>query len=296
MMRLKKNDTVIIFSPAGRVLNANIDNAVRTLESWGLEVLVSRNAKNEYYNFSGTEEERLSDLQWALDHPEAKAIFAARGGYGAIHLLDKLDWTVFVQQPKLLIGYSDITNFHAVVNNLGFPSLHALMPNSFPMADETNASLDSLKQVLLAQDYTVSFRCSDSVPDCCIEGEIVGGNLSILYSLQGTPYAPLYDDKILFIEEVGEYLYHIDRMVHSLAMGGVFAKIKALVVGDFTDIKDNENFFGKTVEQIIQTVVKPYGIPVIFGLKTGHGAPTLALPLGCRTTLEVQKNICRMGF
>ncbi len=296
MMRLKKNDTVIIVSPAGRVLDANIDNAVRVLESWGLNVLVSKNAKNEYHNFSGTVEERLSDLQWALDHHKAKAIFTSRGGYGAIHLLNKLDWSSFKKHPKLLIGYSDITNLHCSINNFGISSLHALMPNSFPTLGESNASLNSLKQVLFEDSYSVEWHSDVLVEDCVIEAEIIGGNLSILYSLLGTPYAPIFEKKILFIEEISEYVYHIDRMINSLALAGVFSQIKGLVVGDFTGIKDNEKSFGKSVAQIISETIAPFEIPVVFGLKTGHGSPTLALPLGKKVQLNVNDNSCRLEF
>lgn len=295
-MTLKKGDTVIIVSPAGRVLDENVDNAVATLESWGLDVLVSANAKKEHFNFSGTLEDRLADLQWALDHPTAKAIFASRGGYGAIQLLDKLDWSTFTTYPKLLVGYSDICNLHSQINKLGAESLHALMPNSFPKLGESNASLETLKNALFHRHYSIEWENNFSQVDFELDGEIVGGNLSILYSLLGTPYAPNYQDKILFIEDLSEYIYHIDRMLHSFELSGVFSQIKALIVGDFTEMKDNDTPFGKSVNQVIQDIVTKYQVPVVFGLRTGHGSPTLALPFKREGKLTSEGNKCLLKF
>jgi muramoyltetrapeptide carboxypeptidase len=295
-MNLKKGDTIIITSPAGRVLDENVDNAVITFESWGLKVLVAPNAKKEYFNFSGTEEERLSDLQWALDHVEAKVIFASRGGYGAIHLLNQLDWSLFKKHPKLLVGYSDISNLHAHINNLGFISLHALMPNSFPKYDESNLSLETLKESLFADSYSLDWTSTVPTKDARLTAEVLGGNLSILYSLQGTPYAPHYAGKLLFIEDVSEYLYHIDRMLHSFDLGGAFTDIKGVIVGNFTEMKDNDVPFGKSLEQIVLDVFSKYQIPIVFGLRAGHGSPTLALPLGKRGVLDIKDNRCRLQF
>lgn len=295
-MFLSKGDTVIVISPAGRVLNENIDHAVSILEDWGLKVLLSSAVKKEYYNFSGTVTQRRDDLQWALNHTEAKAIFASRGGYGTIHLLDKIDWSIFEEYPKLMIGYSDICNLHAQINNIGIASLHALMPNSFPKGKEQQLSLATLKQSLFADDYSLVWVVPHAIDDFHINAPIVGGNLSILYSLQGTPYAPSYVDAILFIEDLCEYYYHIDRMLHSMAYAGVFSEIQALIVGDFSDLKDNPVPFGKNIEELILDIVSPYGVPVIFGLKTGHSDPTLALPLGKLTLLSVKQNLCTLQF
>lgn len=295
-MPLKNGDTVIIVSPAGRVLDENIDNAVATLREWGLNVLVSPNAKKEFFNFSGTFDERFSDIQWALDHPDAKAIFASRGGYGAIHLLDKINWSAFQKRPKMLIGYSDICNLHAQINKLHIPSLHALMPNSFPELGTSNRSLDTLKNALFGGTYTLEWQTPYVLADIEVRGEIVGGNLSILYSLQGTAYAPDYHDKILFIEDLSEYIYHVDRMLNSFMLSGVFSQVKALIVGDFTEMKDNDVPFGKSVEQVILDINKKSGIPVVFGLKTGHGSPTLALPLGQEACLAINRQHCSLTF
>ena len=295
-MSLTHGDTVIIVSPAGRVLDENIDNAVATLQSWGLKVLLSPHAKCEYFNFSGTEAQRLSDLQWALDHKEAKVIFAARGGYGAIHLINRLDWTTFRKIPKTFVGYSDITTLHAHINNLGLASLHALMPNSFPPLGQSNLSLESLQQSLFQQDYALEWDSVLPMAGTEVTAEIVGGNLSILYSLQGTPFAPDYTDKILFIEDVGEYLYHIDRMLHSFELGGVFEKIKGLIVGDFTEMKDNDVPFGKSIQQLILDVTDNYDFPVLFGLKVGHASPTMALPLGQKGCLQVVNKHCSFSL
>lgn len=295
-MTLQKGDTVLIISPAGRVLDENIDNAILTLENWGLKVELSASAKKEHHNFSGTKDERQSDLQWALDHPSAKAIFASRGGYGAIQLLDGINWNNFLKSPKLLIGYSDICNLHAQINKASTPSLHALMPNSFPPLGKQNASLTTLKSALFDENYTVEWNNMIGGKDQEIEGEIAGGNLSILYSLQGTKYAPNYTDKILFIEDLCEYKYHIDRMMHNLKYSGVLQEVKAIIVGDFTDIKDNDKPFGKTVEEIILDAASGCNTSVLFGLQTGHDTPTIALPFGRKAKLKVMNNTCTLRF
>ena len=293
---LQPNDTVLICSPAGRVKAAHVDNAVKILESWGLHVELSEYVTSEYFNFSGTPDQRLHDLQWALDHPTAQAIFAARGGYGAIQHLDKLDWSVFAKQPKLFVGYSDMTNIHASINRLGFSSIHGLMPNSFPTLGQTNASLTTLQQVLFKKDYTLEWESPFEIPEFELTGEVVGGNLSILYSLQGTPYAPNYQDKILFIEDLNEYVYHIDRMLNSFALAGVFHQIKGLIVGDFSEMKDNERPFGKSVEEIILAFASEFHLPVVFGLQVGHSDPTLALPLGREARFQSKNQWCTLRF
>lgn len=295
-MPLKPNDTVLIISPAGRVLDNNIDNAVEILESWGLKVIIAANAKGEHHNFSGTKEERLADLQWALDHPEAKAIFASRGGYGAIHLLQDLDWSAFSNNPKLLIGYSDICNLHASINNLGVDSVHGLMPNSFPHNKEESLSLETLKKALLEECYSIEYVAKAKQKEVEIEGEIVGGNLSILYSLQGTPYAPEYKGKILFIEDLCEYIYHADRMLNSLELAGVFKEIKGLIVGDFSDMKDNERPFGESLEEIIEKIATRNNVPTIWGLQTGHDTPTIALPLGKQCKVNATRKTVSISY
>lgn len=294
-MKLKSQDTVLIISPSGRVLKENIDNALERLCEWDLNVEVSTFACGEYHNFSGTIEERLHDLQWALDHPSAKVIMASRGGYGAIQLLDKIDWTTFIKNPKLLVGYSDICNLHAIINGLGIPSLHALMPNSFPKHEEHQLSLTTLKQALFQEHYTFTWDSLLNDSDLSLDGEIVGGNLSILYSLQGTPYVLNYKGKILFLEDLCEYLYHTDRMLRSMALSGVFSDIKGLIVGDFTAMKDNDRPFGQSIEDMFRALSKKYNFPLIFDFPTGHSDPTVALPLGQTLKIKVQDYICTLS-
>ena len=295
-MNLQANHVVLIVSPAGRVLKSHIDNAVSILQSWNLQVELGKYVTSEYQNFAGTIEQRLEDLQWALNHPTAKAIFCSRGGYGIIQLLDKIDWTHFSKNPKLLIGYSDVTNLQVQINNMGISSLHALMPNSFPRNDEHQESLTSLKKSLFDSEYKLSWKSPISVANTNVEGEIVGGNLSIIYSLQGTPYALNFKDKILFLEDVSEYMYHIDRMLRSLDLAAAFSGLRALIVGDFSETKDNDRPFGKSVEDMFIEIGKRNNIPVVFGLKTGHGDPTLSLPLERKAKLKVENNSCTLDF
>ena len=296
-MLLHPQDTVLIVSPAGRVLNAHIDNAIKILESWNLKVELGSHAKGEYHNFSGTIAERLSDLQWALDHPNAKAIFAARGGYGVIQLIDQLNWDTFQRFPKLLIGYSDICNLHPRIHRLGYTSMHALMPNSFPQNNEQHqASLSSLKQALFTPNYSLTWHDERNRESLELEAPIIGGNLSILYSLQGSSFAPDYNDKILFLEDLCEHLYHTDRMLRSLALSGVFSQIKGIIVGDFSNMKDNERPFGKSIEELFIDLGTAFKLPIIFGLKTGHSDPTLALPLGQRAKMTIEDANCSLQF
>jgi len=296
-MHLNPADTVLIISPAGRVRHSHIDHAIRVLNSWGLKVELGRYAKAEFYNFAGTLEERLADLQWALDHPYAKAILASRGGYGTLQLLDKIDWSIFQQKPKLFVGYSDITTLQVQINNMGIASLHALMPNSYPKGTgEHQASLQTLEKALFHRPYAIAWENTVSIQPMSIDAEVIGGNLSILYSLQGTPYAPNYKDKILFIEEVSEYLYHTDRMLRSMDYAGVFAQLKAILVGDFTSMKDNALPFGQSVEQMLADIAQKHNVPVCFGLPCGHGDPTLALPLGEKGLLKLDAKHCHLSF
>ncbi len=294
---LKKGDLVSIVAPAGKIDNNKILNAKKYLESLGLKVNVGKNINNNFYQFSATSEQRLYDFQRAIDNKNIKAVFCARGGYGSVQIIDKLDFTKFIKNPKWIIGYSDITVFHSYLNKVAKTcSIHGIMPVNYPENTDENESLQSLKKLLFGEkiEYKIKTLSKNILGNTT--GELVGGNLSILYSLRGTPFDIDTNEKILFIEDIAEYLYNIDRIMHNLKLGGKLSGLKALIVGGFTDIKDNEQPFGKSVKEIILNTVKDYNFPVIFDFPAGHQKKNLALKFGCKIEIIIKKNETIISF
>lgn len=266
---LKKGDKVVVLAPSGRVDEVKIKKNIQLLLNWGLEVTFGKHTFDQHNKLAGKDEDRLHDLQTALDNPDIKAIFCARGGYGLVRIVDDINWETFKKHPKWIVGFSDITVLHNEVHNLGFPSIHAPMPNSY---DTTPVEvIDKLHEALFTNDYQYNLNMLSQAP-------VVGGNLAIVYSLLGTNSDIDTRDKILFLEDIGEYAYNIDRMFRALKKAGKLDHIKALVLGYFTNIKDDN--FGFTVEEIINDVTKNYNYPVIFGLKVGHEDENYPLILG----------------
>jgi muramoyltetrapeptide carboxypeptidase len=280
---LKRGDTVGICAPARKVSCDEIRLAVQVLELWGLQVKLSKNLFAEHNRLAGDDEQRAADLQALLDDPSVRAILFARGGYGSARLLQKIDFSGLRASPKWLVGYSDITAFHLALYRLGVESLHAVMPFCFSDA----ASVDSLRDALFGQDVGRKFAPHELNVKGSAAGRLTGGNLSIIYSLQATPYELLPDDAILFVEDVDEYLYHVDRMTLNLSLSGKLGKIKALLVGGMTDMKDNAVPYGKSAYEIIYEHAKPLNIPVAFGFPAGHQSPNMALSLGRKLLLTV---------
>jgi muramoyltetrapeptide carboxypeptidase len=284
-----------IVSPAGKCCEEHIFPAVKWLKDNGFIIESGKHVFGHYYQFSGTETERRSDLQEALDDPEAVVIICSRGGYGTIHLLDHLDLSGFRKYPKWLVGYSDITTLHNLIHQAGYQSIHGVMCRHF--VDECGNptdSLNSLIKVLKGEKPLCEFPGNPLNRRGTVTAMLVGGNLSILYSLTGTPYDPDTAGKILFIEETSEYLYHIDRMMNGLRLCGKLRYLAGLVVGQFSDIKDNPEPFGKIVEEIILDAVKEYDFPVCFGLPAGHDQPNLAIRLGASYNLNVTAETCSL--
>ena len=240
--QLKKNDKVIILSPSGRVNEEKVRENSKLLESWGLKVEFGKHTFDIHHKLAGTDKNRASDLQDALDNPEIKAIFCSRGGYGLVRIVDNLDFSKFMENPKWIIGFSDVTVLHNQLNNLGVATIHAPMVNSYDSTPQI--ALDPLKSALFEIDYQLD---TPFVGD-----EIVGGNLAILYSLLGTDSDIQTDGKVLFIEEIGEYAYNIDRMIHGLKKAKKFNRLKGLLVGQFSKIKEDD--FGYSVKEIIEKV------------------------------------------
>lgn len=286
---LSKGNKVAIVAPAGRVLKTDMLYAEKILKGWGLEVVEGKHLYKDYYNFSANDEGRAADFQEALDNAEIRAIFCARGGYGAIRIVDDLDFTKFLANPKWVIGYSDITLLHAKVNKLGIASVHGTMPAKFSEMKITDAPLVSLKNALFGKELNYTIADSKYNRKGMAKGELIGGNLSILYSLMGSDMAIDGKGKILFIEDLSEYLYHIDRMMIGLKRSGVFNNLEGLLIGGFSDMKDNAISFGKTVEEIVLDAVKHYSFPVAFGFPAGHIADNRAMILGSNVVLEVNE-------
>ncbi|NPA42793.1 MAG: LD-carboxypeptidase, partial [Chlorobi bacterium] len=279
---LRKGDTVAIIAPAGYVTNKNgyIDRADSLLRAWGLVPVHGRHLFKRHFQFAGTDAERAADLQWALDDPSVKAIWAARGGYGSVRLLDRIDWSTFRRRPKWIIGYSDITVLEMQAYALGVASIHGLMPISLTHPrKERRPALVTLKNVIFGRKLKFAIP-SDSlnIPGTG-EGIVVGGNLSILVSLLGSDLQLNTDGKILFLEDVGEYPYRYDRMLYALARAGYFDNLAGLIVGNMHTRKDNEPF-GESVKEMILKHVKGKGYPVIFDFPAGHVVKNYTVPIG----------------
>ncbi|MFN0275700.1 MAG: LD-carboxypeptidase [Chitinophagales bacterium] len=288
--QLKKGDRIGIVSTARSIEFSEIVLADQLLKEWGFIPLYGKTIGMKQNQFAGTDDERAADLQAMLDDKSIRAILFARGGYGTIRMIDKLDFTKFMEHPKWLSGYSDITVLHAHVNDkLGLPTIHSTMPYSFPR--NTEGAIQSLKNILLGNfpTYQVEPHALNIPGEA--EGELIGGNLSILYSLLGTKFGFNTAGKILFLEDIDEYLYHIDRMMMSLQLAGKFAGLKGIMFGGFTDMKDNKVPFGSSAEEIIYDHVQNLGIPVCFLFPCGHIDDNRALLLGKRVKLTVGENV-----
>ena len=281
---LKKGDKIAITCPA-KILKAPMTDAIALLESWGLEVVLGKTMDAVHHQFSGTDELRAADLQEFINDSSIKAIIAARGGYGCIRIIDKIDWTPLVFAPKWLIGFSDITVFHMQLQTMGLQSLHAQMPST--IAESSKAGLETLRKALFNEDFNYVFDYDPANKLGAAEGELVGGNLTLLSACIDANNDLDYTDKILFIEDVGEYPYVIDRMIRTLERAGKFKNLKGLIVGGFTDIKENDPPFGYSIEEIINAAVEKYDYPVCFNFPAGHIPDNRALILGRKVRMNI---------
>jgi muramoyltetrapeptide carboxypeptidase len=281
---LKRGDTIGIIATARKISTEEINPAIAIIKSWGLEVELGNNLFNADNQFSGTDQERANDWQILLNDTSIKAIISARGGYGTVRIVDQIDFTTFIKNPKWIIGYSDITVLHSHIHNLGIETLHATMPINFSKNTE---ALESLRKALFGEVIKYEIETNALNRKGIAEGELIGGNLSILYSLSGSISDIDTKGKILFIEDLDEYLYHIDRMMINLKRAGKLSNLAGLVVGGMSDMKDNTVPFGKTAEEIILDAVKEYNYPVCFNFPAGHIDRNLALLFGKKVKLEV---------
>lgn len=285
---LKKGDKIAIVCPAKK-LPKSIDAAIEILKSWGLEVVIGETVSADYHQFAGNDALRAADLQQFLDDPKVKAIIAGRGGYGTIRIIDELDFTIFSKSPKWLIGFSDITVLlsHALAK-LNTQSIHAQMPYTFE--ESTAEALSSLKGVLFGEGVTYHYESNFKNRQGKIEGALIGGNLTLLIALEGSVSEMDFRDKILFIEDVGEHEYSIDRMMRILKRKGKLNKLKALIVGAFNELGDEKIPFGQTPEEVIWDLVKEYNYPVCFNFPTGHIEDNRAMVLGAQTSLTIYEH------
>jgi muramoyltetrapeptide carboxypeptidase len=292
---LKKGDTIGIVAPAGFMPVEKMQACIETFDHWGytVELGSSTHSQSETY-FSGTDEERLNDLQQMLDNKNIKAIMCARGGYGVSRIIDKLDFKKFRKRPKWIIGFSDITVLHSHLHaNYKIASLHAPMAAAFNEGAADNPYILSVKEAL--EGKKASYECDgDRFNQTGREkGELVGGNLALLAHLIGTPSDIQTKNKILFLEDVGEYLYNVDRMLLQLKRAGRLSKLAGLIIGGFTDNKDTERPFGKTAYEIIHEQVKEFEYPVCFGFPVSHAKENLALKIGATYELSVKEaDVC----
>ncbi|MBR5433665.1 MAG: LD-carboxypeptidase [Bacteroidales bacterium] len=284
---LEEGDTIAIVSPSGPIKSDALDFAIETLNSWGLRATIGKHAFNKCGVFAGTDNDRAADFQKALNDKKVKAILCARGGYGAIRIIDKLDFSKFIKNPKWIVGFSDITVFHAKLNSLGIQSIHGAMAKSFPSV--TQKSLTSLHNALFGK-YSQTLKSTNSKfnrPGSG-KGELIGGNLSMLYSMRGVPFEYDYKGKILFVEDLNEYLYHIDRMIQNLKHSGILSQINGLVVGTMSGMKNGVDEYAGSIESIILDAVKDYDYPVMFDFPSGHEDANQAMIFGAQHKLNVK--------
>lgn len=285
---LKKGDKVAITCPAKK-LPAPMDDAVALLQSWGLEVVLGETVTASFHQFAGDDALRTHDLQHFINDDSIKAIIAARGGYGTIRIIDAIDFSHFARSPKWLVGFSDITVIHAHLQaNYGAQSIHGQMPINIP--DASAKSLESLRRALFGEAITYNIPSHQLNRPGEGRGVLIGGNLSLLIAISGSVSDMDYTGKILFIEDVGEYFYAIDRMMHTLKRAGKLAGLAGLIVGGFSEIKDNDIPFGQTVPQIIMNLVTEYSYPVCFDFPAGHIPDNRSLVLGRALNLSVSEH------
>lgn len=288
---LKEGDVVAITCPARKVSLEEIEFAVKTLEHWGLKVVLGKTVNTSFNQYSGTDEERRADFQELLNNPNIKAIFSGRGGYGTVRIMDSLNFTTFMKKPKWLVGFSDFTCLHTVLNsNIGVETIHGPMPITFEK--NTKEALDSLKNALFGDKLSYTFSAHQLNRQGTMEGEVVGGNLSILYSLLGTKTIVNTSNSILFIEDLDEYLYHIDRMMMALKRAKKLENLRGIMIGGMTDMHDNTVPFGKTAEEIIAEHVAEYNYPICFNVPAGHIDDNRAIVMGKRAKLIVGEHQC----
>jgi muramoyltetrapeptide carboxypeptidase len=283
---LKRGDTVAIVAMASKLERKSIDAAVEQIESWGLNVIVGESVGVSDYTFSGTDEVRLRDFQVMLDNPNVRAIFSARGGYGSSRIIDQVNFSGFMSHPKWIVGFSDITAVHGKIQNLGFLSVHGPMPKTMLWDAKSDGYLqDALFGKSIEYNYSThkTNRLGKGT------GKIIGGNLALLAHGIGSSSDINFDEKILFIEDIGEYLYNVDRLMVQLKRAGKLSNLAGLIVGQFSDVKENDEPFGKIAYEIVEEHVSGRNYPVAYDFPIGHTNDNWSLRCGEVMRLTVKK-------
>ncbi|MCL1868219.1 MAG: LD-carboxypeptidase [Paludibacter sp.] len=291
---LKDNDEIRIVSPSGAIDENLIDGAEKTLSLWGLRVSEGKFARTRQGRFAGTIEQRISDLQNALDDENARAIFCSRGGYGLVQIIDKIDFSHFRKNPKWIVGFSDITVLHSAVSHFNIATIHSPMAKSLCEQPDSEPPV-LLKNILFGNfpEYHINNHEFNRAGNA--QGKIIGGNLSVLFGLRGSGFEPDFREKILLIEDIGEKPYHIDRMLQNLRLSGVFSSLSGLLVGQFTEYEEDPLML-KTVYEIIADAVCNYSFPVCFNFPAGHTCNNLPVIFGTQSLLSVNENGVRLRF
>jgi len=288
---LKKGDKIAIVSPARSITFEEVHPAIRFFQRHDLEVVLGSYVFSRQHQFAGSDEQRYRDFQHMLDDEKIRAIVCSRGGYGTVRIIDKLDFTRFRENPKWIVGFSDATVLHAHISRqFGIETLHAAMPVNM-QGENKGETMQTMMNALFGKRITYSYPKPGLAREGRSEGVLVGGNLSILFSLMGSVSEPDMAGKILFLEDVDEYLYHVDRMMMNLKRAGKLDNLKGLIVGGMTGMKDNAIPFGKTAGEIIADAVKDYTFPVCFDFPAGHQDTNLALILGRKVSFSVDKEV-----
>lgn len=299
---LQEGDRIVILSPSGKISKAFLKGAGKRLKSWGLETVFAKHAGSAHGTYAGSIQQRLEDLQEAMDDEKAKALFCSRGGYGAVHLTGKLDFAKFREHPKWLVGFSDITALHNEFQQKGFASLHAPMARHLTVEPEEDYCVNMLKGILFGDiprsEGTILYTLTNPHKlnrQGTGTGILRGGNLSVLYGLRGTPYDISAEGTILFIEDVGERPHVVERMMYNLKLGGILEKLSGLIIGQFTDYEENKSL-GKELYAALADLVKEYDYPICFDFPVGHTSVNYPLINGAEATLEISKKEVKLNF
>ena len=295
MENLSYTKKIRIISPSGVIDPVWIDGAAKVFQSWGFDVSEGKYAREVYGRFAGTEAQRIQDLQEAINDKDLMAILCSRGGYGLVQIIDQIDFSGLDKHPKWIIGFSDVTVLHAVLSNRNIPSIHGIMAKHLTELSDDAVSRKTLNEILLGINPVYSIPSDSLNRPGCAKGKLIGGNLSVICGLRGSQYDLNFKDAILFIEDIGEQPYHIDRMMQNFRLSGIFSQLSGLIVGSFTDCPEDP-LMHKTIKEIILSVTDAHDFPVCFGFPSGHEDINYPLILGKEVSLTVSADVTLLDF